>query len=72
MTIDWTKSPEGTIAFCNGYWLTKASSGDFLCQPVNNGWQVPDFKPWKQDGFIYKKDDLYPQDQGECDSEIEP
>ena len=57
--VDWSKAPAGTEAYCNGYWLKRDDCEvGFLCQPVNNCWVVPNFKPWKQDGFIYKKDDV--------------
>lgn len=65
MDIDWSKAPEGTEAYCEGYWLKRDpdsspydSKTGFLCQPINSGWEVAKFKPWKCDGFIYKKDDM--------------
>ena len=67
MNIDWSKAPEGTNAYCEGYWLQKVEGEGcvFLMQPVNNGWEIAKFKPWKQDGFVYKKDDLAAQEERE-------
>ena len=65
MNIDWSKAPEGTEAFCEGYWLKKDENGDYLVQPINNGWGVPDFKPWKQNGFTRKQDQFWPAKSAE-------
>ena len=70
MNIDWSKAPEGTEAYCCGYWLKRDSNEDnsslFLCQPTNNGWEPVGFKPWKQSGFVYKSDDLAYQEDMHC------
>ena len=64
MSIDWSVAPEGTDAYCEGHWL-KRDGDNWLQQPVNNGWEAADFKPWKQDGFIYKKDAIGAAEQRE-------
>lgn len=64
MSIDWSAAPEGTDAYCEGHWL-KRDGDNWLQQPVNSGWEAADFKPWKQNGFIYKKDALAAADARE-------
>lgn len=57
--IDWNESPEGTNAYCSGYWLKRLDGDEclFLMQPVNNGWEPVNFKPWKQESFVYRDTD---------------
>lgn len=65
MNIDWSKAPEGTNAYCSGYWLKRLEGPEceFQMQPVNNGWEPVNFKPWKQSGFTYRKDDIKHQQE---------
>lgn len=59
MNIDWSKAPEGADAYCSGYWLKKVQDDGygFLMQPVNNGWEPVNFKPWKTGTLVYRSDD---------------